>query len=301
MIRSLDALKARAKEVGPRRCVVAAAADPVTLQALAAARKEGIAKGVLCGPEDKISQAAGKAGISLDGFEIKDCSDSEAAIVAVHQVRTAGGFLLKGHVPTSQFLGAVLDKEKGLRTGRVLSHVAILEPPSLGRLLLVSDGGMNIAPDLKTKLDIINNTIEVAHSIGIEKPRLALLAAVEAVNPKMPETLEWAQITQMAARKQIKGAFIDGPLALDLAVSPEAVKIKGVKSDVAGQADALIVHDIAVGNVFAKGLIYLGGAKACGIIAGAAKPVVMLSRADDAGTKLYSIALGAVASAHNTP
>lgn len=296
MIRSLAELKAAAKKLGPRRCVVAAAADPVTLQALSAAQKEGIAKGVLCGPRDKISQAVSKAGVSLDGFEIKDCSDEEAAIVAVEEVRSAGDFLLKGHLPTSSFLGAVLDKEKGLRTGRVLSHIAILEPASLGRLLLVSDGGMNIAPDLVTKLDIINNAIEMAHSLGISEPKVALLAAVESVNPKMAETLAWAQITQMAARKQIAGALVDGPLALDLAVSEEAVKIKGVASDVAGHADVLIVHDIAVGNIFAKGLIYLGGAKACGIVAGAARPVVMLSRADDAETKLNSIALGAVAS-----
>lgn len=296
MIRSLAELRAAAKNLGPGRCVVAAADDPVTLTALSAARKEGIAQGVLCGPQDKITQAASKAGVSVEGFEIKDCPAEEAAVVAVEEVRSAGDFLLKGRLPTSQFLGAVLDKERGLRTGRVLSHIAILEPLSLGRLLLVSDGGMNIAPDLKTKLDIINNAIEVAHSLGIKEPKVALLAAVEAVNPKMAETLAWAEITQMAARKQISGAVVDGPLALDLAVSEEAVKIKGVASDVAGHADVLVVHDIAVGNIFAKGLIYLGGAKACGIVAGAARPVVMLSRADDAETKLNSIALGAVAS-----
>ena len=296
MIRSLAELKAQAKKLGPKRCVVAAAADPVTLEALSSALKEGIAKGVLCGCKSDISQAAEKAGVSLEGFEVKDCPDAEAATVAVEEVRSAGDFLLKGHLPTSSFLGALLDKEKGLRTGRVLSHIAILEPQSLGRLLLISDGGMNIAPDLKTKLDIINNAIEVAHALGIKEPKVALLAAIEAVNPKMAETLEWAEITQMAARKQITGAVVDGPLALDLAVSEEAVKIKGVASDVAAHADVLIVHDIAVGNIFAKGLIHLGGAKACGIVAGAAKPVVMLSRADDAETKLNSIALGAVAS-----
>lgn len=296
MIKSLQQLKEKARELGPRRCVVAAAADPVTLSALASAQNEGIAHGVLCGAADEIKAAAKKAGVSIQGMEIKDCPAAEAAAVAVAEVRRQGDFLLKGHLPTSAFLGAVLDKEEGLRTGRVLSHIAIMEPRELGRLLLVSDGGMNICPDINTKLDITNNAIDVAHSLGISRPRVALLAAVEAVNPKMPETLDWAQITQMAYRKQIKGADVDGPLALDLAVSKEAAKIKGVESEVAGAADVLIVPDIATGNIFAKGLIYLGGAKACGIVAGAAKPVVMLSRADDAETKLNSIALGAVAS-----
>lgn len=296
MIKSLEELKKKARDLGPRRSVVAAAADPVTLEALAEGQKEGIAKGVLCGPKDKIKKAAAEVGVSLDGFEIVDCSDEEAALVAVNEVRTNGDFLLKGHLETSKFLGAVLDKERGLRTGRVLSHIAIVEPANLGRLLLVSDGGMNICPDLATKLDIICNAVAVAQSLGITEPKVALMAAVEVVNPRMAETVEWAEITQMAARGQIKGALVDGPLALDLAVSEEAVKIKGVKSKVAGAADVLIVPDIATGNMFAKGLIYLGRASACGIVAGASKPVLMLSRADDARTKLYSIALGAVAS-----
>lgn len=296
MIRSLEELKASARKDGPKNCVVAAAADKVTLEALSLAEKEGIARGVLFGPAAEIKKEAQDTGVGLDGFEIHDCPDSQAAAAAVARVRDSGDFLLKGHIPTSDFLKAVLDKEKGLRTGRVLSHIAILEPRGLGRLLLVSDGGMNIIPDLATKLDVINNAALVARSLGIQKPKVALLAAVETVNPKMAETLEWAEITQMAQRGQIKDALVDGPLALDLAVSEEAVKIKGIQSDVAGAADVLIVHDIAVGNVFAKGLIYLGGAKACGIVAGAAKPVVMLSRADDTETKLYSIALGAAAS-----
>ncbi|MBN2378902.1 bifunctional enoyl-CoA hydratase/phosphate acetyltransferase [candidate division WOR-3 bacterium] len=295
-MKSLKALKERARELGPKRCVVAAASDPVTLEALSMAQKEGIARGILCGDSREIKASADKVKVSLDGFEIADCPASEAAGVAVKEVRDNGDFLLKGHLPTSQFLGAILDKEQGLRTGRVLSHIAILETVNLSRLLLVSDGGMNIAPDLNTKLDIINNAIEVAHSLGIAEPKVALLAAVEQVNPKMPETIEWAEISQMASRKQIKGALVDGPLALDLAVSEEAVRIKGITSDVAGSADVLIVPDIATGNIFAKGLIYLGKAQACGIVAGASRPVVMLSRADDTETKLNSIALGAVAS-----
>jgi len=296
MIRSLEELRAKARESGPRRCVVAAAADPVTLAALSEAQTQGIAKGVLCGPESSIKKAAETAGVSLEAFEIIDCPDEQAGIRAVEAVRTDGDFLLKGHLPTSRFLGAVLDKQRGLRTGRVLSHIAILEPVGLGRLLFVSDGGMNIAPDLAAKLDIINNAVLAAHSLGIPEPKVALLAAVETVNPKMPETIEWAEISQMAVRGQIKGALVDGPLAVDLAVNEEAVRIKGVASPVAGAADILIVPDIACGNIFAKGLIYLGGTQACGMVAGAARPVVMLSRADDAQTKLNSIALGAVAS-----
>jgi phosphate butyryltransferase len=197
-------------------------------------------------------------------------------------------------VATSTFLKAVLDKEAGLRTGRLLSHVAIMEMPGYHKIFFLTDGGMCVKPDLSAKIDIINNAVDVAHKLGIEMPKVAVLAAVEVINPEMPETADAAELSKMAERGQIKGCLVDGPLALDLAVSEEAARHKKVKSPVAGDADILVVPEIAAGNILAKGFIYMGNARAAGLIAGAAKPVVMLSRADSKEQKLNSIALGVV-------
>ena len=188
----------------------------------------------------------------------------------------------------------VLVEENGLRTGRLLSHVAVMEMPGYHKIFLLTDGGMCVKPDLSAKIDIINNAVDVAHKMGIETPKVAVLAAVEVINPEMPETVDAADLSKMADRGQIKGCVVDGPLALDLAVSEEAAKHKKVKSPVAGDADIFILPEIAAGNILAKGLIYMGGAKAAGLIAGAAKPVVMLSRSDSKEQKLNSIALGVV-------
>lgn len=294
MIKNMQELIEEAKKKGPKRCIVAAGDDEVSIKAVYHAKKEGIAEGVLFGKKEKIESICSKENIPIHEFEIIDAEGEEAVELAVKEAREHGDFLMKGKIQTSVFLKGVLSKEYGLRTGRVLSHVAILEPINYGKLLLVTDGGMNIAPDLSIKIDIIKNAIEVAKALGIKKPKVALLSAVEIVNPKMPDTMEWAEIVKMTERGQIEDAFIDGPLALDLAVSKEAAEIKGVGGNVVGNADILVVPDIAAGNIFAKGLIYLGKAKACGIIAGAFKPVVMLSRADTTETKLYSIALGAL-------
>jgi phosphate butyryltransferase len=297
MIKTLEDLLAKAKALGPKRCVVAGGEDEASLEALAEAAQQKIARGILFGDKAAIETIAKNLNIPLKDFEIFNEPDPKRATAgAVQFVREKGDFLLKGQVSTSIFLKGVLDKEIGLRTGRILSHVAILEVKTYPKLLLVTDGGMNIKPDLAMKADIINNAIELARFLGIEKPRVALLAAVETVNPDMPETLDWAELAKMAERGQIKNALIEGPLALDLAVSKEAAKIKKIKSEVAGEADIFVVPDIAAGNIFAKGLIYLAEAKICGIVMGAQKPVVMLSRADTPETKLYSIALGGVSS-----
>lgn len=297
VIKSIKELFDKAKEKGPKRCVVAAGEDEVVIKALYEAMKNNIAKGILFGKRNKIKEICRKENIDLNSFEVVDCGEEKSIEEAVKFVREEGDFLLKGKTSTTKFLRGVLSKKYGLRTHRTLSHIAIIEPKEYGKLLFVTDGGMNITPRLAVKIDIINNAIDIAHSLGIEKPKIALLAAVETVNPKMKETMDWATITQMAERGQIKGALIDGPLALDLAVSRDAAKLKNVGGEVVGDADILVVPDIACGNIFAKGLIYLGGAKACGIIAGASRPVVMLSRADTPEIKLYSIALGALVSA----
>ncbi len=296
MIKSFSDLMKEAKAKGPKKVAVAVAQDEVVLEALAIAHKEGIATPVLYGDRKAIEEAAKKAKVDLKGWEITDIADmagaSRAAVAAVSSGQA--DFLMKGLVATSTFLKAVLDKEVGLRTGRLLSHVAVMEVSGYHKIFLATDGGMCVKPDLAAKADIINNAVGLAHKLGIEKPKVAVLAAVEVVNPEMPETVDAAELWKMAERGQIKGCILDGPLALDLAVSREAAEHKKVKSPVAGEADVLVLPEIAAGNIFAKALIYMSGARAAGLIAGASKPVVMLSRSDTREQKLNSIALGVV-------
>jgi phosphate butyryltransferase len=296
MIKSFSDLMVQAKAKGPKKVAVAVAQDEVVLEALNDALKEKIATPVLFGDKKAIEEAAAKAKIDIKGWSITDIKDmaeaSKAAVAAVS--RGQADFLMKGLVATSTFLKAVLDKEVGLRTGRLLSHVAVMESSSYSKLILVSDGGMNVKPDLMAKVDIINNAVEISQKLGVEKPKVAVLAAIEVLNPEMQDTIDASHLSKMNDRGQIKGCLIDGPLALDLAVSAEAAAHKKIKSQVAGEADIFLTPDIASGNMLVKGLIYLGGAQAAGIIAGAAKPVVMLSRADSKQQKINSIALGVV-------
>ena len=296
MIKSFSDLMKEAKARGPKKVAVAVAQDEVVLEALDAARAEKIATPLLFGDKKAIEEAAAKAKVDLKGWDITDIKDmaeaSKAAVQAVSQGKA--DFLMKGLVATSTFLKAVLDKEVGLRTGRLLSHVAVMELPAYPKIFFITDGGMCVKPDLTAKVDIINNAVDVAHKLGIETPKVAVLAAVEVVNPEMPETADAAELSKMAERGQFKGCLVDGPLALDLAVSAEAARHKKVKSAVAGDADILILPEIAAGNILAKGFIYMANARAAGLIAGATKPVVMLSRADSKEQKLNSIALGVV-------
>jgi phosphate butyryltransferase len=201
---------------------------------------------------------------------------------------------MKGLIPTADLLRAVLDKEFGLRTGRVLSHAATFEISGFERLLTVTDGGMNLAPALAQKADIIQNSVALVNALGISPVKVAALAAVEVVNPDMPATLDAAMLAKMAERGQIKGAIVDGHLALDNAISAEAAAHKGIKSPVAGNVDVLLVPDINAGNVLGKSLIYFAKAKMAGLILGAARPVVVTSRADTHEGKVLSIALGAL-------
>jgi phosphate butyryltransferase len=296
MIKSFSDLMTQAKAKGPKKVAVAVAQDEVVLEALIDAASEKIATPILFGDKTAIEEAAQKAKVDIKGWELHDIKDmAEASKAAVKAVSTGqADFLMKGLVATSTFLKAVLDKEVGLRTGRLLSHVAVMETSSYPKLILVSDGGMNVKPDLMAKVDIINNAVEISQKLGVEKPKVAVLAAIEVLNPEMQETVDATHLSKMNDRGQIKGCLIDGPLALDLAVSAEAVAHKKIKSAVAGEADIFLTPEIASGNMLVKGLIYLGGAQAAGIIAGAAKPVVMLSRADSKQQKINSIALGVV-------
>ena len=292
-MKSLKELLIKVKKGSPRRCVVAVAQDKTTLMALANAKKEGIIKGLLFGDKSKIEKTAQDSNISLKDFEIVDeHSEEEAVRSAVKTTAEEGDFLLKGKTSTALFLKTVLDKNLGLRTGRILSHIAILEPRLYHKLFMLTDAGLNIRPDFKKKLDIIENSVELAHKLGIPKPKVALLASSEFVNPDMPETVEWEKITEQWRDR--KDAWVEGPLALDLAVSKDACRIKGIKSEVGGDVDILVVADVATGNIFAKGVQYLGGAEICGTVLGAKRPVAMLSRADSVETKLYSIALACI-------
>jgi phosphate butyryltransferase len=206
--------------------------------------------------------------------------------------------LMKGLVETAVLLKAVLDKETGLNTGRLVSHVAVMEVPSYHKLLFVTDAAINIAPDLDAKLDIVANAVIAARALGIARPKVAMLAAVEKINAaKMPCTVDAALVAQMNRRGQVRDCIVDGPLALDNAVSAESARIKGIESEVAGDADILVAPDIEAGNILYKCLMDLGGARGAGILMGASKPIVLTSRADSAQTKLASIAFAALASA----
>lgn len=281
------------KARGARRCVVACAEDFPTIEALYDAKKEGIATATLFGKKSNILKIMKELNIVSDEFEINDCANEQEAIEsAVKEVATNGGFLMKGQITTSAFLKGVLDERLGLRGERLLSHVALIQPSLYHKILFMSDGGINIELDLKKKIDIVRNAISLVNALGLKHPKIALLSAIERVSLGMQETLDWAVITRMGEEGSFGDVLIEGPLALDVAFSPYAAEVKKVKSKISGDVDILIVPSIATGNILGKGLQYLGGAKICGIIVGAKKPVVMLSRSDKKETKLYSLALG---------
>ncbi len=277
---------------------VAGAADEEVLKAVKKASDEGIAEAILVGDEEKIKEIAPSIGMELSKFEIVNEPDPrQACKKAVELVREGkANMLMKGLVQTADYLRAILDKEKGLRTNSLMSHIAFFELEHYPKLLGVTDAAMNIAPTLEEKVKIVQNAINAARAIGIEEPKVALLAAVETVNPKMPATLDAAAIAKMAARNQIKGGIVDGPLALDNAVSEEAAKHKKIESPVAGKADILVTPDIEAGNVLYKALGFLAKGKVGAVLVGAKVPVVLTSRADSDEAKHLSIALAAVMS-----
>jgi phosphate butyryltransferase len=292
----LDSLISKASQNERKTVAVAAAADAEVLEAIAEAVKMKLADFLLYGDKEEIEMMISQHHPQLiDSAGIKVLSvpnNNAAAEMAVKAVKTnEANVLMKGNIPTASILKAVLNKEYGLRTGAVLSHVAVFEIPGYDRFTIVTDAAMNIAPDLEQKAQIVKNAVQVAHSIGIEMPKVAPLAAVEVVNPAMQATLDASALTMMNKRGQISGCIIDGPLALDNAVSQLAAEHKGIKSEVAGEADILLVPTIEVGNVLYKSLIYFANAKVGAVIAGAKAPIVLTSRADTAESKLYSLAL----------
>ena len=296
MIRSFDEILELARGSRRRNLAVADAAGEAVVQALAEAEKMGIIKPYLVGDESKIAPLAEKVG--LGEYEIVHAESPEEIAEKTVELGRNGvcDMLMKGKLSTPALLKAVLDKEKGLRTGRLLSHVAVLEVARYPKLILMSDGGMNIRPDLEQKVQILHNAAEVARKLGIDKPKAVGLAAIETPNPDMPETLDAQKLTEMSRSGELGDIVFEGPLAIDVVLSKQAAKAKGIDTQMSEDADIFLVPDIASGNIFAKALIYLAGAKIGGIVMGARLPIVLLSRSDTAQIKLYSIALGCVVS-----
>ncbi len=297
MFQNFNEMIEYASELKTQRVALVGSEDKEGLQALKKAKEMGIAEPLLVGDKQTTTRICKE--IELD-CEIIDASNSiDAAEKGVKAVKNGDAqILMKGLVKTSILLKAVLNKEWGLRKGKLLSHLAILDVPAVDRLIFVSDGGMVIKPDINEKVAIINNAVSFMNEIGYDKPCVALLAAVEVVNESMPETLEAAAISKMAERGQIKNCEIDGPLALDNALSDMAANIKKISGSVAGNADALIVPDIHSGNILGKSAVYLADGTIAGIILGATVPIVIVSRADVARSKLASLALSAISAAN---
>lgn len=283
--------------MGPKKVAVAQAEDEEVLLALEQARREGMVEAVLVGRKDRIEELASRNRIDSGRFEIQKETDGFRATLRCCELVKSGEahFLMKGLVGTASFMKAILDKEKGLAASGLLSHVAVFEIAAYPKLLLVTDAAINIAPTLMQKMQIVQNAVGVAHSLGIDLPKVACLAAVEKVYPdKMPATLDCAALSMMAKRGQIQGAVVDGPFGLDNAVSAESARVKGVKSEMPGKVDVLLCPNVEAGNAIYKTLTEFGKAKCAAIVVGTEAPVVLTSRADSHQTKFVSVALGVV-------
>jgi len=295
VLENLDVFIKIAKSKPIKVIAVAAAEDDNVLSAVTAARNEGICSAILVGNKEKILNLAKKDKLDISSFEIIDeKSPSKSAQLAVQLVKdNKAHILMKGLVGTADFLRAVLDKENGLRKGALLSHVGFFEIDTYPKLIALTDAAQNISPDINEKVGILTNTIEAFHRLGVENPKIGILAPVEVVNPKMQSTIDAALITIMNKRRQIKGAVIDGPLAFDNIVSKEAAEHKGIYSEVAGDADLILAPNIETANALYKSFTYFGKATVAAMILGASAPIILTSRADSDRSKLMSIALAA--------
>ncbi|MCG0275859.1 MAG: bifunctional enoyl-CoA hydratase/phosphate acetyltransferase [Thermosediminibacteraceae bacterium] len=292
MFKSFNEMLAKLENLPPLRLSVVQAADAAVLEAVKDACERGIVEPVLIGEKEKIQEEASKIGFPIENVQVIDCSPQEAPLVGVRLVHeNKADVLMKGLIDTAAFMRAVLNPDFGLRTGMLLSHLAAFEIPNFNRILFITDGGINIAPTLEEKAAILQNAINALRAIGYSEPKVALLSAVETVSTKMQSAVDAAILAKMAERKQIKGALVDGPLALDNAVSEEAAAHKGIKSPVAGKADLILVPNIETGNALGKSLTFLAGGNMAGIVVGAKAPIVLSSRADSPVSKLMSIVL----------
>jgi phosphate acetyltransferase len=278
---------------------VAHPCDAVSIGSALEAARLGLITPILVGPAARIRAVAAAASLDLGAVEIVDAAHShDAAAKAVELVRLGRAeALMKGSLHTDELMAAVIDRDTGIRTARRISHCFIMDVPGHADALIITDAAVNIAPTLEVKVDIVQNAIDLAHAMGIDDVRVAILSAMETVNPKVPSTIEAAALCKMAERGQITGAELDGPLALDNAISPEAAAIKHLVSPVAGRANVLVVPDLEAGNMLAKSLSFLAGADAAGIILGARVPIILTSRADLALTRLASCAVAVLLAA----
>ena len=295
-----ERLIAAARQVPAQPTAVAHPCDETSLRGVVEAARAGMISPVLVGPTQRIRQLAKSLELELDGFEMVDVPHSQAAAEKAVELVRAGKaeLLMKGSLHSDELLAEVTKRDTGLRTGRRISHVFVMDVPGHAQTLFITDAAVNIAPDLLAKRDIIQNAIDLYAGLGFGRPKVAILSAVETVTPSIPSTIEAAALCKMADRGQITGGDLDGPLAFDNAISPEAAQIKGIKSPVAGRGEILVVPDLEAGNMLAKNLTFLSGADAAGIVLGARVPIILTSRADKVSARMASAAV-AVLLAHS--
>jgi phosphate acetyltransferase len=297
--RVYPALIERCAELEPVSTAVAHPCDESSLTAAVEAAEADLIRPILVGPAAKIRAVAEQHGLDIRPYRLVDAPHSHAAAAKAVEIVRAGEAetLMKGSLHTDELMAEVVRKETGLRTERRISHVFIMDVPTYPKPLGVTDAAINIFPDLETKVDIVQNAIDMAHALGVERPKVAILSAVETVTPKIPSTIDAAALCKMAERGQITGGLLEGPLAFDNAISKEAAEIKGIRSEVAGDADILVVPDLEAGNMLAKQLSFLANADAAGIVLGARVPIILTSRADTVRARMASCAV-AVLLAH---
>lgn len=298
MLKNFDEILKLAKEKQAQKLAVAMAGDREVLLAIKMAMEENIIQPILVGDGGEIEKISKEIDLNLENIRIIDESDPVKGSKKATELVSSGqtDILMKGLVATSTIMKEVLDKETGLRTDKLISHAVVVSIPTYHKIFIITDAAMNIAPDLGQKKLIIENALELAKALEIEKPKVGVLAALEKVSDKMEATVHAEKLKEMNKRGEIKNAIVDGPFALDNAISMESARIKGIDSPVAGHADILLVPDIEAGNIFYKSLTFLGNAKSAGIILGAKRPIVLTSRADDSQAKFYSIVLSVLLS-----
>jgi phosphate acetyltransferase len=294
-----DRLIAAARKEGRIMVAVAHPCDDVSLRGALEAKRLGLIEPVLVGPVERIRGVASQAGLDIGAVEILPSEHSHDSAAKAVELVTAGKVeaLMKGSLHTDELMGAVVSRESGIRTARRISHCFVMDVPGHADALIITDAAVNIAPSLDEKVDIVQNAIDLAHAIGFPEVRVAILSAMETVTSKAPSTIEAAALCKMAERGQITGALLDGPLALDNAISPEAAAIKKITSPVAGRANVLVVPDLEAGNMLAKSLSFLAGAEAAGIVLGARVPIILTSRADSLISRLASCAVAVLVAA----
>ena len=301
MGKNFEELFSQLKAVSTKKLAVAVAQDEPVLEAVNLAKDRGVVDSILVGDKAKIEKIAKNIDMDLSKFEIIDEEDPQKATLKAMELVSTGqaDMVMKGLIDTATFLRGVLNKEVGLRTGKLMSHVAVFEIDGIDRLILLTDAAFNTYPDIKAKAQIINNSVMVAKACGIEYPKVAPICAVEVVNTDMPATVDASLLSKMNDRGQIKGCIVDGPLALDNALSEEAAHHKGIKGEVAGKADILLFPNIEAANVMYKALTYTAKTRNGGILVGTSAPVILTSRADSCETKVNSIALAALVAESN--